>query len=187
EVLEILNLSVFRSIGAKSAQVRQECKIPMATIYRVLSELKERGYLQQSEKGDPFTITAAGIAALRGTQLSHNISDADAQLSQLSRNSHNSHDSSPTSLLSLSHTHRCESDESGNENHETRESCTTSTVSDEYQRKPREALIPYVHRLIRAKQYARALGVMEEHWTLADWTYEHQGCCEALGIQKETP
>ncbi len=59
--------------------------------------------------------------------------------------------------------------------------------TDEYQRNPREALIPYVHRLIRAKQYARALGVMEEHWTLADWTYEYQGCCEALGIQKETP
>ncbi len=119
EVLEILNLSVFRDIGAKSAQVRQECKIPMATIYRVLSELKERGYLEQSEKGDPFTITAAGIAALRGGQLSCNSGDNNGQLSQLSRDSHNSHDSSSTSLLSLSHTYRCESDESGDKSQKT--------------------------------------------------------------------
>ncbi len=55
------------------------------------------------------------------------------------------------------------------------------------QREPREALITYVHRLMRGKYFEAALEVMDDTANLADWTYERMGCHEVLAaLQEET-
>lgn len=63
-ILEMLALSIFDDIGAKTTQVQQYTNLQGGSLYRALASLKTRGYLIQSTKGDPYTITVAGRAAL---------------------------------------------------------------------------------------------------------------------------
>jgi archaellum biogenesis ATPase FlaH len=62
ELLELLNEAIFIETGAKYSQIEKQC--PKMNTYRVLSQLKRLGYVRQGEKGDPYTITSEGIAAL---------------------------------------------------------------------------------------------------------------------------
>lgn len=64
KVLELLALSIFEELGAKTSQIAEGAGVSQATLYRVLSTLKRRGYLTQGSKGDPYRITAAGRAQL---------------------------------------------------------------------------------------------------------------------------
>lgn len=64
KVLEVLNLEVFRHTGAKAAQVQESTGIAKMSLYRILSALKQREYLSQNDKGDPYFITGLGEAAV---------------------------------------------------------------------------------------------------------------------------
>jgi hypothetical protein len=111
KVLETLALAVFEDTGAKASQLT-DC-VPAGSLFRVLSELKRRGYIRQADKGDPYFITEEGKQTLR--QLSSDIPHPKAQLSQLSSDYHATIDSdhtTPSLLSSLSHTFRCDSDDS---------------------------------------------------------------------------
>ena len=89
KVLEILYLSIFRHAGAKAAQVQEATNYPKASVYRSLSSLKDRGYVSQADKGDPYFITALGELIV-STEIAHQ----DAQVSSVSRKSHQSHETS---------------------------------------------------------------------------------------------
>lgn len=89
KVLDTLALSIFSSRGAKKPEIAESTGIPSSTLFRVLSSLKDRGYLAQGSKGDPYTITTAGRTAINpDEQLSPPTAHQSAQLSQLSINSH---------------------------------------------------------------------------------------------------
>ena len=65
EILETLALAVFIEAGAKSSTLAEQHKgITSPTLYRVLSELKQKNYIKQGAKGDPFYITAEGLVAV---------------------------------------------------------------------------------------------------------------------------
>jgi hypothetical protein len=112
KVLEVLNLAIFQATGAKSAQVQEAAGIPKASIYRLLSNLKERGYLTQHAKGDPYFITAIGSRVV-----SIRIADSNAEVSQVSRQSHNYYETSTNGVSrvsSVSPPYRGETDETRN-------------------------------------------------------------------------
>ena len=60
KILECLALGVFTDIGARKAQIQEVTGIPDGTIYRLLSALKQRQFISQAAKGDPYYITPAG-------------------------------------------------------------------------------------------------------------------------------
>lgn len=60
KILECLALGVFTDIGARKAQIQEVTSIPDGTIYRLLSSLKQRGFISQATKGDPYYISPAG-------------------------------------------------------------------------------------------------------------------------------
>lgn len=64
KVLETLALSIFADVGAKERQVTDTAQLNARTVYRALSWLKDKGYVSQGEKGDPYYITRAGRAQL---------------------------------------------------------------------------------------------------------------------------
>jgi hypothetical protein len=110
KVLEILNLAVFREAGAKSLQVQEATNLPKPSVFRLLSSLKERGYLTQNSKGDPYFITAHGERVV-----SNPTPHPDAQVSQLSSKSQQSHETSSPSksqLSRVSHSFRSETRDS---------------------------------------------------------------------------
>jgi hypothetical protein len=118
KVLEALSFAVFEDTGAKASQLSEYA--PAGTLFRVLSELKRRGLIEQSAKGDPYYITEQGKQALRPVEshqppkneLSHETAHSKAQLSQLSHDYQATIDSDTTQLLSLSHSLRSDSDSS---------------------------------------------------------------------------
>lgn len=63
-ILEMLALSIFEDIGAKTTQVQQHTGLQGGSLFRALSALKNRDYLSQGSKGDPYRITPAGKAVL---------------------------------------------------------------------------------------------------------------------------
>ncbi len=63
-ILQTLALSIFAETGAKSAQVTASSELPMRTVFNGLSWLKDRGFISQGMKGDPYTITHAGRVLL---------------------------------------------------------------------------------------------------------------------------
>lgn len=64
-VLEALNLAIFAESGAKSSQLKDHLNnVPINTLYKVLSRLKQQNLIVQGVKGDPFSITEAGKAAI---------------------------------------------------------------------------------------------------------------------------
>lgn len=104
KILEVLALSVFDGKGARTTQIAEAAALTNATLYRALSALKNRGYLNQGAKGDPYTLTPAGRAALGPDyQLSPDITHQGAQLSTLSINSHSLSRDYHNHSLSLSH------------------------------------------------------------------------------------
>lgn len=118
KILEALALSIFTDVGARTSQVSSATGIPESSLYRALSSLKNRGYLSQGTKGDPYTITSAGRGALgpEFTLAPSAMAEVDSheeepqqneQLSPLSVNSHalsRECSSITTDSLSLSHT-----------------------------------------------------------------------------------
>jgi hypothetical protein len=65
KVLETLSLSIFADIGAKTADLMKDAGMSNnGTLYRTLSTLKNRGYIEQGTKGDPYYLTPAGRAAI---------------------------------------------------------------------------------------------------------------------------
>lgn len=63
-ILDMLALSIFSEIGAKTAQIEAHTGLKGGSLFRALSSLKNRGLLTQGGKGDPYTITAAGRAEI---------------------------------------------------------------------------------------------------------------------------
>lgn len=63
-ILEMLALSIFEDVGAKTTQVEAHTCLKGGSLFRALSALKNRGYLSQGHKGDPYRITPAGRAVL---------------------------------------------------------------------------------------------------------------------------
>lgn len=61
KVLETLSMATFREAGAKAAIIADDCNISRSHIYKILSPLMERDLVHQGSKGEPFTITAAGL------------------------------------------------------------------------------------------------------------------------------
>ncbi len=64
KVLATLALSIFAIHGAKNSQLKAAVELPERTIYNALSWLKNKGYISQGTKGDPYYITTAGLAQL---------------------------------------------------------------------------------------------------------------------------
>lgn len=64
-VLDFLALETFRQSGARSNII--QANVTVGNIWRVLSNLKQQGYIKQSTKGDPFTITEKGLVAIGHT------------------------------------------------------------------------------------------------------------------------
>lgn len=63
EILEFLALETFTKTGAKSHTILKQ--LPnISNPYRVLSNLKARGFIDQDTKGDPFYITSTGRGKL---------------------------------------------------------------------------------------------------------------------------
>ena len=70
QVLEALALETFVNTGARYSSLREVVNMPNSTLYRVLSNLIRRDYVRQAAKGDPYTITGAGLKAIgRGIDL----------------------------------------------------------------------------------------------------------------------
>jgi hypothetical protein len=64
KVLEVLARSIFADAGAKERQITEATQLEQRTVFRALSALKDRGYIIQGAKGDPYFITPAGRAQL---------------------------------------------------------------------------------------------------------------------------
>lgn len=64
KALEFLALPVFEGSGAHARDIETVGKIPHASLFRVLSALKELGLITQGKRGDPYTITDTGRAKL---------------------------------------------------------------------------------------------------------------------------
>lgn len=107
KVLEVLSLAIFQHTGAKAAQVQEATNITKASIFRLLSGLKERGLLTQHAKGDPYFITDSGLrlvsnrdnaenaaSLISGGNVSNRAPDADAQVSLVSNQSHDNFETS---------------------------------------------------------------------------------------------
>jgi adenosyl cobinamide kinase/adenosyl cobinamide phosphate guanylyltransferase len=69
-ILDTLSLSIFSDSGAKTAQIETATGLKGGSLFRALSSLKNRGFISHEGKGDPYTITSAGCAALGGTTTS---------------------------------------------------------------------------------------------------------------------
>jgi len=105
KVLEALSLSIFSEIGAKTTQIADSTSIPTSSLFRILSTLKNRGWLDQGTKGDPYTITPAGRATIgpEYTTLSEDSAPVRATLTPLNQLSPTLNESDTTcSLDSLS-------------------------------------------------------------------------------------
>ncbi len=84
KLLEFLNQSIFKESGTRARDIEQAGIMQRSQAYSTLSVLKDKGYLTQGQKGDPYYITGQGQAALQqayglrspNTDLSH----ADAQV-----------------------------------------------------------------------------------------------------------
>lgn len=63
-ILDALALSIFSDSGAKTAQLEAATGLKGGSLFRALSALKNRGYIAHEGKGDPYTITSAGRAAI---------------------------------------------------------------------------------------------------------------------------
>lgn len=63
-ILEALALSIFADNGAKTTQLQEATGVRNGSLFRALSSLKNRGFIDQGGKGDPYTITSAGRAAI---------------------------------------------------------------------------------------------------------------------------
>jgi hypothetical protein len=65
KVLEALAMSIFATTGAKTRQLAEAAQVAEnKSLYRALSWLKDRKFITQSIKGDPYYITLAGLAQL---------------------------------------------------------------------------------------------------------------------------
>lgn len=63
-ILEALALSIFADNGAKTTQIQDATGVRNGSLFRALSALKNRGFIEQGGKGDPYVITSAGRAAI---------------------------------------------------------------------------------------------------------------------------
>lgn len=107
QILEFLALDTFAECGAKSAVIQRATGMPEASLYRRLSALKRKDFIDQGQRGDPFTITDAGRQAVAPARDSHS--------HPLSNDSHETPESLPpgsldSQLSSLSHPFRGESE-----------------------------------------------------------------------------
>jgi uncharacterized protein YjhX (UPF0386 family) len=64
QILDMLELDIFRTAGANTKRIRENTGMAPSTTDRVLSALKNKGYITQSKKGEPYFISEAGIQAL---------------------------------------------------------------------------------------------------------------------------
>ena len=64
EILDTLNMSVFREHGASAIQLMNNTEISRASIHRYLSKLKDKGLIRQHKNGDPYYITDKGKSAI---------------------------------------------------------------------------------------------------------------------------
>jgi KaiC/GvpD/RAD55 family RecA-like ATPase len=81
-ILEALSLSVFAETGAKTRELLSTAEgVNERTIYRSLSDLKDKGFVSQSTKGDPYYITPAGRAQLLPSYVTATDKTASASLS----------------------------------------------------------------------------------------------------------
>ncbi len=58
--LEVLGEEIFLEAGVKRLDVQKSLELADSTIHRILGELKKKGHVSQSKKGDPFKITQQG-------------------------------------------------------------------------------------------------------------------------------
>jgi DNA-binding IclR family transcriptional regulator len=65
DILEALDLSVFREHGASAIDLMNNTEIPKATIHRYLSKLKDKGLIRQHKSGDPYYVTDKGKALIK--------------------------------------------------------------------------------------------------------------------------
>lgn len=63
-ILEFLDLEVFEEAGCPSSKIESAVGIAGSTLYNTLSTLKRLGYVSQGKRGDPFSITRDGQAAV---------------------------------------------------------------------------------------------------------------------------
>ena len=64
KILETLALEIFRDAGARRAEIVSATGINDMTIFKVLSHLKKKGYINQSKKGDPYFLSDNGRDAI---------------------------------------------------------------------------------------------------------------------------
>jgi predicted transcriptional regulator len=60
EILEQLSLEIFASAGMRSSQIIGAVDLAQSSVYKVLTQLLQRGLIRQAKKGDPFYITDKG-------------------------------------------------------------------------------------------------------------------------------
>jgi DNA-binding MarR family transcriptional regulator len=68
QALTVLNYAIFEDTGAKSKDLESAVNMPRPSLFRTLSRLKQRGYISQGAKGDPYYITETGRAKLQDEQ-----------------------------------------------------------------------------------------------------------------------
>jgi hypothetical protein len=68
QVLDILDYAIFEDTGAKSKDLESAVNMPRPSLFRTLNRLKQRGYISQGAKGDPYYITDTGRAKLQDEQ-----------------------------------------------------------------------------------------------------------------------
>ena len=65
KTLETLALDIFTGPGAKRAELVSATGLNEVTMYKILSRLKRDGFISQSKRGDPYSITTEGMTAIK--------------------------------------------------------------------------------------------------------------------------
>jgi predicted transcriptional regulator len=65
EILEQLSLKIFTDVGMRSNQIIAAVTLAPSSVYKLLSQLVQKGLVRQAKKGDPFYITEKGKQALK--------------------------------------------------------------------------------------------------------------------------
>jgi hypothetical protein len=186
KILETLDLDVFANTGAKALQLSRATNVPESSVWRTLSNLKKKGYITQSDKGDPYYITESGRSKLHFADTITQETRNSPELSQLSPNSHPTIDSS---TLNYHNSHNPvgvrvsdSSLEVGNDS-----TVPIEHIPQESQRQkptPKGAQLAFVNKLLVAAEKGDRACLDEARTTMAanpgiDWSYQNRRAIDA--------
>ena len=186
-ILETLDLEVFADTGAKAQQLNSAAGIPDGSIWRTLSNLKKKGLITQSDKGDPYYITEAGRSKLHFTGTITQETRQGPEPSLPSPNHHTTIDGSAInqhSLTSPSLPFRGDGDVSSDGSRDTGPIEHTPPATQRQESTPKGAQLAYVNKLLVAAEKGDRACLDEARTTMAansglDWSYQNQRAIDA--------